>query len=146
MNTSSEQEQFSGRLKKAQRDVGCPIHSPTKLAREFNTHYSGVPISSHAMRKWLFGESIPTQDKLRVLAQWLNVGPDWLRFGEELGSEESSSRQVSGQIGPADLMFISDLHSLNDSDLEIVRWVTRLLARADVRIPDLKRLMGLQSN
>jgi hypothetical protein len=31
------------------------------------------------------GEGIPTQDRIQVLANWLNVSPSWLRFGEELG-------------------------------------------------------------
>ena len=35
----------------------------------------------HAARKWLQGESIPTQEKLRALAGWLDVPADWLRFG-----------------------------------------------------------------
>jgi hypothetical protein len=43
------------------------------------------PISSHAARKWLIGEAIPTQDRIQVLAVWLNVSPSWLGFGEELG-------------------------------------------------------------
>ena len=29
-------------------------------------------------RNWLLGKSIPTQDKLRVLADWLHVSPDEL--------------------------------------------------------------------
>lgn len=32
-------------------------------------------------RNWLLGKSIPTQDKLRVLADWLHVNPDELRYG-----------------------------------------------------------------
>jgi len=35
----------------------------------------------HAARKWLQGESIPTQEKLRALPTWLDVPADWLRFG-----------------------------------------------------------------
>ena len=32
-------------------------------------------------RNWLLGKSIPTQDKLRVLADWLHVSPDELHCG-----------------------------------------------------------------
>jgi transcriptional regulator with XRE-family HTH domain len=38
-------------------------------------------VTVHAARKWLQGESIPTQEKLRALAGWLDVPADWLRFG-----------------------------------------------------------------
>lgn len=33
------------------------------------------------MRKWLVGEAIPTQEKIRTLAHWLAVPVEWLRFG-----------------------------------------------------------------
>ena len=32
-------------------------------------------------RNWLLGKSIPTQDKLRVLADWLHVSSDELHCG-----------------------------------------------------------------
>ena len=38
-------------------------------------------ITSHTARNWLLGKSSPTQDKLRVLADWLHVSPDELRYG-----------------------------------------------------------------
>lgn len=58
------------------------VTSPTRIAREFNLRYHGNPITSQAVRKWLAGESIPSQEKIRFLALWLNVSAQWLRFGE----------------------------------------------------------------
>lgn len=55
--------------------------SPTVVANEFNLRYWGRSITPHTARNWLLGKAIPTQDKLRVLADWLQVGPDELRFG-----------------------------------------------------------------
>ena len=55
--------------------------SATVLEREFNLRWRGDPVSSHAARKWLKGMSVPTQDKLQVLARWLDVPEDWLRWG-----------------------------------------------------------------
>lgn len=57
--------------------------SPTALEREFNLRYLGQPITVHAARKWLLGLALPTQDKLQVLARWLDVSEDWLRWGHE---------------------------------------------------------------
>ena len=37
----------------------------------------------HAARKWLLGLALPTQDKLEVLARWLDVSIDWLRWGND---------------------------------------------------------------
>ena len=78
---SPERARFQARLNKAMRFGGYDA-SPTLLAREFNSRFGGRSITIHAARKWLLGESIPTQDKLRVLANWLGVTAEWLRFGD----------------------------------------------------------------
>ena len=31
---------------------------------------------------WLSGTAIPNQDKLQILAAWLDISTQWLRFGE----------------------------------------------------------------
>jgi len=79
---SPERAKFQARLAKALQFAGYPHDSPTQLAREFNLRFTGRPVTIHAARKWLVGESIPTQDKLRILAQWLGVTAEWLRFGD----------------------------------------------------------------
>src|SRR3954463_2640788 len=87
MNPSNEREHFSERLQQALRNAHYSSDSPTHLAREFNIRFDGRPITVHAARKWLVGEAIPTQEKLRMIAQWLGVPAEWLRFG---GSEISA--------------------------------------------------------
>lgn len=81
MNSSEERLAFSERLQQALRNAEYSPHSPTQLAREFNGRFGGHSVTVHAARKWLQGESIPTQEKLRALAGWLDVPADWLRFG-----------------------------------------------------------------
>lgn len=81
--------------------------SPTVVANEFNLRYWGRSITAHTARNWLLAKSIPTQDKLRVLANWLQVSPDELRFG-----------QKAGVIKTAEAM--SDLRNLNMSDREML--------------------------
>src|SRR3569833_1795615 len=81
MKTSTEREDISARLQQNLRDADYSPESPTQLAREFNIRFPGRPITVHAARKWLMGEAIPTQEKLRTLAQWLGVPAEWLRFG-----------------------------------------------------------------
>ena len=71
---------FSERLRLALKGAGIRP-SPTLVANEFNLRYWGNSITSHTARNWLLGKSIPTQDKLRVLADWLQVSPDELRYG-----------------------------------------------------------------
>ena len=79
---SAERSEFSARLVQTLATVRGIAPSPTVVARAFNAHFNGKPVTVHAVRKWLVGESIPTQDKLRALAHWLDTSLDWLRFGE----------------------------------------------------------------
>jgi hypothetical protein len=55
---------------------------PSVLEAQFNTRYWGKPVTYQAVTRWLRGEAIPAQDKLQVLADWLNIEPHVLRFGE----------------------------------------------------------------
>lgn len=75
-----ETQAFAERLRLALKGVGIRP-SPTLVANEFNLRYWGKSITSHTARNWLLGKSIPMQDKLRVLADWLHVSPDELRYG-----------------------------------------------------------------
>lgn len=86
MEITIEQERtaFSQRLALALEHAGMLPCTSAKLASEFNRMHSGAPVTLHAARKWLIGEAIPTQEKLKVLAAWLGVSAVWLRYGEEI--------------------------------------------------------------
>lgn len=72
---------FATRLKNAMIEAGYEPR-PAVLEREFNQRYWGRSVTFQAVRHWLRGETIPEQDKLQVLADWLNVEPQYLRFGD----------------------------------------------------------------
>ena len=78
----NQKENFAQRLKDSMTKAGYQAR-PIVLEREFNTRYWGSSVSLQAVRRWLIGEAIPAQDKLLVLAEWLHVKPDYLRFGDE---------------------------------------------------------------
>jgi len=126
----SEQECFSHRLKAALRAAKYFADSPTQLAREFNVRSPGRPISSHAARKWLRGEAIPTQEKLRILARWLGVTTEWLRYdANEPKKDVNQTAKMSA--ASSNLQLIEDFHQLDDESREIAREVIRLLIRID---------------
>ena len=77
----NEKEEFSKRLSDAMVQAGYALR-PVVLEREFNTRYWGRSVTLQAVRRWLRGEAIPSQEKLQVLADWLKVEPQVLRFGE----------------------------------------------------------------
>jgi transcriptional regulator with XRE-family HTH domain len=129
MSSSSEREGFSERLQHALRHANYSADSPTQLAREFNVRFEGKPITVHAARKWLVGEAIPTQEKLRALAQWLGVPAEWLRFG---GSETGTAVEAPGapaRFESADVKLIADLQRLDSHHQAIAREFIRMLVR-----------------
>ncbi len=69
--------------------------SPTAVQLKFNALSGDAPISVYAVRKWIVGEAIPTQERVRVLAAWLGVSPNWLRFGQAvaLGGSKTPSAE-----------------------------------------------------
>lgn len=127
MNPSVEREGFSERLQSALRKADYSPDSPTQLAREFNIRFEGRPITVHAARKWLVGEAIPTQEKLRALAQWLGVPADWLRFGGNDGAagETTSAKRYDS----ADVKLLADLQRLDEHHQALAREFLRMLVR-----------------
>lgn len=85
-----ERTSFSLRLKTILLSKGLS-ESPTKLQRMFNNWCPGGKITVHAARKWLLGEAIPTQEKLRMLAEMLSVNESQLRYGTGPSSTGTNS-------------------------------------------------------
>jgi transcriptional regulator with XRE-family HTH domain len=96
-----EKSEFSERLKKAMKEAGYPAR-PAVLEREFNLRYLGHPVSVQAVARWLKGEAIPAQDKLQLIAEWLQVEPQTLRFGMNavLSIRERKKRWETAISGP----------------------------------------------
>ncbi|RJF96835.1 hypothetical protein D3870_20855 [Noviherbaspirillum cavernae] len=133
-----ERLSFSSRLQQALQNGHYSPDSPTQLAREFNMRFAGRPISVHAARKWLVGEAIPTQEKLRALAQWFGVSAEWLRFGANgvsapAGSGASTGTSTGVRVQPRDVATIEILRRLDDRHRHIADTVIRLLADASLR-------------
>jgi transcriptional regulator with XRE-family HTH domain len=92
---------FGVRLCAALQAQGVPLR-PSVLEREFNKRYWGRSVSLQAVRRWMRGEAIPSQDKLQVLAEWLRIEPQILRFGEEAVRAVRSSRQRWEEVAYAE--------------------------------------------
>jgi len=139
MNSTNERESFSERLQQALKNAHYSPDSPTRLAREFNIRFEGRPITVHAARKWLVGEAIPTQEKLRMIAQWLGVPADWLRFG---GAEQAASLDAANGGGArfesADVKLIADLQRLDEHHRQLAREFIRMLVRMNHQKAEVK--------
>lgn len=129
MKISHEREGFKLRLQQALRNAEYSAESPTELARDFNARFEGRPVTVHAARKWLVGEAIPTQDKMRALAAWLGVAVEWLRFGGDERVAEVA--KPSGAYRADDLKLVTDFRLLSPQDQQIVREIIRMLLRSN---------------
>ena len=91
-----EKQTFSRRLRDTLKRAGVRHGSPAAIAREFNLRYEGIPVTPQAVRKWLGGHALPSQDKMRALALWLETSPQWLRFGEGEGAAPRARQETAG--------------------------------------------------
>jgi hypothetical protein len=88
----NEKAEFAQRLADAMTRAGYALR-PVVLEREFNTRYWGRSVTLQAVRRWLRGEAIPSQEKLQVLADWLKIEPQVLRFGDQVSHSIQQQKQ-----------------------------------------------------
>ena len=90
------------------------------------------PVTVHAARKWLAGEAIPSQEKLRVLAKWLQVPAGWLRYGNsELNVEPYNSAETQS---PADFRTLVTIRSLQPGHRVIVQELIMMLTKIECAV------------
>lgn len=121
---------FARRLVEALAFAGLD-DSPTTLARHFNMHSSGMVITMHGARRWLVGDSIPTQSHLNALASLLGVSSAWLLLGqgamvEVFDSVDSPEKVPSEGLGELIELF----QALKDSERQLVWNLMTMLNRS----------------
>jgi transcriptional regulator with XRE-family HTH domain len=126
MANSHEREEFSKRLKQALRGAGMGTPGAIRLAQGFNESYTGKGITHQAAQKWLSGEAIPTQDKLRTLSDWLGVPMAWLRDGEGKGTDGVAAHDAAAVV-----------YRINVSEQELVRRYRKLSDRQQQAIAEI---------
>ncbi len=121
---------FADRLRDAMKAAGYEV-KPAVLEREFNTRYWGKPMTLHGVRRWLRGETLPSHNKLLVLAEWLAVPPQQLGFGDEIYRkvEQRRARWDSG-IGYEDQELFETFLKLPVPQRKIIREVILAFAKA----------------
>jgi len=115
-----EREAFSRRLAQAMRNADLEAR-PSVLMREFNLRYLGQSVSFQSASRWLHGQSIPTQDKLRLLAKLLGLEPHILRFGTSVPAIAESPAAWQAGLKPQDHEMIDGYLALPASRRKLVR-------------------------
>lgn len=97
--------------------------SPTALAHYFNLHSADDVITMHGARRWLLGQSIPTQVHLNALAKMLGVSSAWLLLGQ---GQMVEAKPDEGTVPERD--FMDAYHMLTDPQRELVANLIRMLS------------------
>jgi len=120
---------FAVRLREAMGRAGYPAR-PAVLEREFNTRYWGKPMTLHGVRRWLLGETMPSNDKIKVLAEWLGEAPQNLGFGEQqMDKLEDPLRTLGPDFGYQERELMEAFLSLPVAQRRVVREVILTFAR-----------------
>lgn len=134
MTLADEKQGFGKRLKEAMRKARIHASGPTQIAREFNLRHQGDSVSTQAVRKWLAGTALPSQDKVRTLALWLDVSAHWLRFGDTERKEERqppTARQEAASYRLDHGWPSKKFESLNDTHKRMVLEIVHALLRLE---------------
>ena len=146
--TNDIKDNFSALLRDSLRSRFGRIPSAAVVAREFNLRaYDTAPISQESARRWIRGVSLPEEERLRVLVNWLDLDFNKvLRAQERFPGRgfqmlrEQGGNGVSGN-GHSGLVHISndqhghshsgnghmgDGNGLSDSELEALRLISGL--------------------
>lgn len=114
-----EKKAFTARLKQALKRSSKKIETASQLATQFNLRHPAEPITPQAAQKWLSGTARPTADKIKTLADWLDVSEQWLRYGVtdmKRGKPSKGAKPADDKIQPT------------SEELELLRQLRRLPA------------------
>lgn len=120
MALNDEKQGFSRRLRETLKRTQAHVGGPAALAREFNLRYDGTPVTVQAVRKWVSGKALPSQDKIRALALWLEVSPQWLRYGEGESAAARTLRQEPAAYRADGTWVAKKYEALNDGHKKMI--------------------------
>lgn len=126
----SEKAEFAERLRAALLAAGYEPR-PSVVEQNFNLRYWGRPVTFQAVRRWLRGESIPEQDKLTVLADWLGVEPAALRYGAPATGRQAFPELDGGKLGDDDRLLVRAVLSLSPARKKVLREIVQVFVEAE---------------
>ena len=126
-----EKAEFAARLRDAMVAAGYEAR-PGVLEKGFNSYYWGRSVTFQAVSRWLRGEAIPSQDKMQALAEWLNVEPHVLRYGEQVSTRvKAKQKRWDEGIGYQEREVFEAFLKLPVAQRKVVREVILAFVKAD---------------
>lgn len=123
----NERSEFAQRLIEAVKKAGYEPRVSV-IEKNFNLRYWGNPVSYQGIRRWLKGESVPEQDKLVVLAEWLGVEPYELRYGVSVVEKTDADKPWYVGLSLDDYDVIVTFLKLSGPNKKVVRDVVLALS------------------
>ncbi len=125
---SDERIHFRDRLLAVLQRAKVPVRAST-VAREFNLRADGATVTTHAVRKWLAGEAIPTHERVLILGNWLGVHASWLLYGDAENGDFALSGSTTS-LTSQDLMLVRDFHRLSPEGQRMLRDILDVLMKS----------------
>jgi hypothetical protein len=88
---------FAARLEEAMAAKSIR-RSSTALANLFNSVFDGKAVTIPTVSHWMHGWTMPTQDKLLVLAKLLDTSAEHLRFGQNSEKHSLCKMQMAVKL------------------------------------------------
>lgn len=120
MPTAAEKQAFSKRLVLALRRASPKaLEGATQLANGLSEHYADG-VSVQTAHKWLTGRTVPSADKTKVLAQWLNVNEHWLRYGPAKATKAQPASVAASTPAPEVMRLARQIQALDSHSRYLV--------------------------
>ena len=136
-STSEIKDNFACHLRECLKSRYGKLPSAAVVARDFNLRAHGTsPISQESARRWIRGVSLPEEDRLRVLVNWLNLDFNNVLISSNNKSVYLNSNHQSelpsnhpnrnGHL-KKDEEIITLIFSLDDQEIEALRQMIKVI-------------------
>ena len=134
---------FSRSLRRCLHQHYGRVPAAAVIAKDFNLRAYGVdPITQESARRWIRGISIPEEDRLKILIEWLSLDFNEVLLSNGNGNGDRHARAGNGHVNPKEI-FSGNGDGLSISDEELMRLIFNLNEEKRKLVLELIKLMTL---
>lgn len=121
---------FSQSLRKCLYAYYGKVPTASALARDFNLRAHGIePITQESARRWMRGVSIPEEDRLKILVEWLQLDFNLVLRSSNNGKSHplEIDMESSDRLSEPDELLLKIIFNLTPDQKKIVLELIRLI-------------------